>query len=244
MQSRCRHRLLTASLTADHLVLLQVASLQEHIKKLKKGVSAREEDVEQQAKLLQQVAKHQQVFDQATTEAEPVKEQIADLKDQMAQVGGGKLEKQKAKVADLEAKVNHFANSRCCSLLNVVLFQAEELRTALSKLQVQIQSSAKQRKTMTSSIKKKGDELSAVEDTIKSTEEELKSIEDGAYEVLQAYKDAESALAVSQEEVAAIDKEYEGTKGSLDSIQSVEMDLSNQVFCFHSRWASAEMVLC
>ena len=97
---------------------------------------------------------------------------------------------------------------------------------------------------MTSSIKKKGDELSAVEDTIKSTEEELKSIEDGAYEVLQAYKDAESALAVSQEEVAAIDKEYEGTKGSLDSIQSVEMDLSNQVFCFHSRWASAETVLC
>lgn len=191
-------------------VTKQVASLEEHIKKLQKGVSAREEDIEQQAQLVQEVAGHQQVFDQATEEAGPVKAHLADLKEQMAQVGGGKLEKQKTKVKDLEAKM-------------------EELNTKLSKLQVQIQSSAKQIKTLGTSVKKKQDELDAVADTIKSTEDALKAIEDGALEVLQAYKDAEEALAISQQEVAAIDKDYESTKSELDSIESVEMDLTNQL---------------
>ena len=47
--------------------------------------------------------------------------------------------------------------------------------------------------------------------------------------MLQAYKEAEKALADKHKEVAVIEKEYEEKKAILDNIRSSEVDVVNQV---------------
>jgi structural maintenance of chromosome 4 len=189
----------------------QVKSIEKHIKQLqsqRNGPS--KEDKDRQTELVGIVTTLKETLEEKEEAAAPLRETIAKLKDEMMAVGGNKVEKQRNKVSGLEGKV-------------------DEVNKELSKLQVQISSATKQVQTAEKALKTKTKELEDTTQAIASAEEEIKSIEDGAFEVLQAYKEAEKALAEKHKEVSAIEKEYEEKKTHLDTIRSSEVDLTNQL---------------
>jgi len=193
-------------------VTKQVVNITKTIEELEsQGTGTVDKDDEvRQKELTKQVKGLKSTLEKTEKAAAPLRATIAKLKDEMASVGGNKIEKQKNKVTGLEKKV-------------------DELNTELSKLGVTIKSAEKQIKTTEKALAGKTAELDETNKTIEEAEKEIKEIEDGAFEVLQAYKEAEAALAEKHKEVAALEKEYEDKKVGLEGIRSAEVDITNQL---------------
>jgi len=168
------------------------------------------DDEARQKELQKEVTKHQATLAKTEKAAAPLRAAIAKLKDEMLAVGGNKLEKQKNKVEGLEKKV-------------------DELNTELSKLQVGITAAKKQIATAEKALATKTKELEETHSAIADAEKEIKEIEDGAFEVLQAYKEAEANLAEKHKEVAVLEKDYEEKKALLEGIKTEEVDITNQL---------------
>jgi len=192
----------------------QVKSIDKHIEQLKskqsKSSGPSQDDQTRQQELEGTVATLKAALEKCETDAAPLRATINKLKEEMLAVGGNKLEKQKAKVAGLENKV-------------------DELNTALSKNQVAIAAAKKHLKSAEKAVDTKETEIVETAKKVEETEAEIKAIEDGAFEVLQAYKEAEKALAEKEAAVKAIEKEHDEKKGVLDAIRSAEVDITNQL---------------
>ncbi|KAL9651278.1 hypothetical protein ABK040_001231 [Willaertia magna] len=200
-------------------ITIEIESLENTVNDLEKQVKKLEKELKQQPtnkkefenrlkELNDEIEEYNQEMTEHKKQYKTIEVAIEQLKEQIDNIGGGKLKTQKAIVERLNN-------------------QLEEVNTKLNKAQVQKESSEKSLKKLQKQFKSEEDEFKKIDSQLEALVKQRNELDEEAKPILEELSTAEEKLKEKESQLQSKEAEYENSKKEVNKMREKEVELKN-----------------
>jgi structural maintenance of chromosome 4 len=184
--------------------------LEIRLPELKAGTGVSAEDAERTRALAKSVEADKKELAQLESKSQKIRDRVSQLEDDLENVGGQALKKQRELVAALQASV-------------------ASAEADVAKKVAQIKNCDRQAAKLEKDAKKAESDAAKLEAQLDDTLTQFKALEGDAFKVMERMNATQAQLAEKEAEVEELKKEFDSKQGEVSIIRQVEVDIAAEL---------------